>query len=58
MSKYFATKMPLIVKHYIRPKSDGVKDYNVTLSVEESVLVPVLDKAVHLYPNVKMTFHR
>ena len=51
--KYFATKMPLIVKYFLEPVDITPNNRRIALNLEEPVIVHLLDEAVARYPTVK-----
>lgn len=51
--KYFATKMPIIVKHFLRPLNPISTRHRISLSIEEKDVIAILDDVVKRYPTVK-----
>jgi FAD synthetase len=51
--KYFATKMPIIVKHFLRPLGPIRSHRRIALSIEEKDILALLDDIVQRYPTIK-----
>ena len=51
--QFFANKMNLITKHFVKTANKAIETHRIVLDVEESKIVELLDGLVAQHPNVK-----